>query len=80
MTTADLIAATAHAQDRPTWAEKGAPHAIGTRVDFGDVTKAAADLDQHASLRNATIIEVHRVVRGSVEAVFARLEPKVNPI
>jgi hypothetical protein len=79
MTTADLIAATSHTLNRPAWAERGAPHVISTRVGFGDIAKAAGDLDRGAALRNASIIEVQRVVRGSMEAVFARLEPKVNP-
>lgn len=79
MTAAEMLTATAHSSDRPSWAERGAPHVISTRVGFGDIAKAASDLERAAQLRNATVVEVHRVLRGSLEAVFARLEPKVNP-
>lgn len=82
MTTADLLRNARPSPIRPLWCQRGSTNSLSTLstlIENGDVGAAAALLDRHAEERGAVIVEVCRVIQGSREAAYARIEPKANP-
>lgn len=76
MTTLELIEAATPSIIRAPWCVEMDPNCWGTLIEGGDLRAAAANLETVAVHRSLAIVEVCRVKHGSVEAVFARGEPK----